>query len=150
MQPSAEISQRISRISAHLRPPALQMEESSSLRRSACRAKGGTPGFKVAILGAAGGVGQPLAMLMKMNPLFQFYIFMMLSMLQVLQQMSVIWTLELWQWEQILIKSHVIQFLRSLDKWFAFFVQKLAGKVRLRLFEGNGINVQSSEFGLEH
>lgn len=45
------------------------MEESSSLRRSACRAKGGAPGFKVAILGAAGGIGQPLAMLMKMNPL---------------------------------------------------------------------------------
>lgn len=35
----------------------------------ACRAKGGSPGFKVAILGAAGGIGQPLAMLMKMNPL---------------------------------------------------------------------------------
>lgn len=34
-----------------------------------CRAKGGNPGFKVAILGAAGGIGQPLALLMKMNPL---------------------------------------------------------------------------------
>jgi len=34
-----------------------------------CRAKGGSPGFKVAILGAAGGIGQPLSMLMKMNPL---------------------------------------------------------------------------------
>lgn len=34
-----------------------------------CRAKGGSPGFKVAILGAAGGIGQPLAMLMKTNPL---------------------------------------------------------------------------------
>lgn len=34
-----------------------------------CRAKGGSPGFKVAILGAAGGIGQPLALLMKMNPL---------------------------------------------------------------------------------
>ncbi|KAL0335001.1 UNVERIFIED_CONTAM: Malate dehydrogenase, glyoxysomal [Sesamum radiatum] len=33
------------------------------------QAKGGAPGFKVAILGAAGGIGQPLAMLMKMNPL---------------------------------------------------------------------------------
>ncbi|KAL2499532.1 putative malate dehydrogenase [Abeliophyllum distichum] len=32
-------------------------------------AKGGSLGFKVAILGAAGGIGQPLAMLMKMNPL---------------------------------------------------------------------------------
>jgi len=47
----------------------LKMEESSSLRRSDCRSKGGAPGFKVAILGAAGGIGQPLAMLMKMNPL---------------------------------------------------------------------------------
>lgn len=46
-----------------------KMEEKWWLRRSNCRAKGGAPGFKVAILGAAGGIGQPLAMLMKMNPL---------------------------------------------------------------------------------
>lgn len=39
------------------------------LRPVQCRAKGGAPGFKVAILGAAGGIGQPLALLMKMNPL---------------------------------------------------------------------------------
>lgn len=39
------------------------------LRRAECRAKGGAPGFKVAILGAAGGIGQSLALLMKMNPL---------------------------------------------------------------------------------
>lgn len=45
------------------------MEDTSSLKLAACRAKGGAPGFKVAILGAAGGIGQPLAMLMKMNPL---------------------------------------------------------------------------------
>jgi malate dehydrogenase len=46
------------------------MEEgASALRPAACRAKGGAPGFKVAILGAAGGIGQPLSMLMKMNPL---------------------------------------------------------------------------------
>lgn len=47
------------------------MEENSSseLRTMNCRAKGGSAGFKVAILGAAGGIGQPLAMLMKMNPL---------------------------------------------------------------------------------
>jgi malate dehydrogenase len=45
------------------------MEEDLMLRRSECRAKGGAPGFKVAILGAAGGIGQPLALLMKMNPL---------------------------------------------------------------------------------
>lgn len=41
------------------------MEGSSTLGR----AKGGAPGFKVTILGAAGGIAQPLAMLMKMNPL---------------------------------------------------------------------------------
>ncbi|CAL9071660.1 unnamed protein product [Musa acuminata var. zebrina] len=46
-----------------------QMQGSTSLRRADCRAKGGAPGFKVAILGAAGGIGQPLALLMKMNPL---------------------------------------------------------------------------------
>ncbi|XP_043713508.1 malate dehydrogenase, glyoxysomal-like [Telopea speciosissima] len=69
MQPSAEANQRIARISAHLRPSNLQMEASSILRRANCRAKGGAPGFKVAILGAAGGIGQPLALLMKMNPL---------------------------------------------------------------------------------
>lgn len=39
------------------------------LSQANCRAKGGSPGFKVAILGAAGGIGQPLAMLMKMNSL---------------------------------------------------------------------------------
>nr|GMD08785.1 malate dehydrogenase, glyoxysomal [Ipomoea batatas] len=47
----------------------IKMGESSMLERANCRAKGGAPGFKVAILGAAGGIGQPLAMLMKMNPL---------------------------------------------------------------------------------
>ncbi|XP_029123657.1 malate dehydrogenase, glyoxysomal isoform X6 [Elaeis guineensis] len=70
MQLSSEASQRFARISAHLHSPNLQkMEESSLLRRENCRAKGGAPGFKVAILGAAGGIGQPLAMLVKMNPL---------------------------------------------------------------------------------
>nr|AKQ06189.1 glyoxysomal malate dehydrogenase [Momordica charantia] len=69
MQPIPDVNQRIARISAHLHPPKPQMEESSSLRRANCRAKGGSPGFKVAILGAAGGIGQPLAMLMKINPL---------------------------------------------------------------------------------
>ncbi|KAF2296489.1 hypothetical protein GH714_040450 [Hevea brasiliensis] len=78
MESSAEATQRIARISAHLLPPNFQvlsfhlfsiMEGSSILRRADCRAKGGAPGFKVAILGAAGGIGQPLAMLMKMNPL---------------------------------------------------------------------------------
>ncbi|KAL6954311.1 malate dehydrogenase [Sarracenia purpurea var. burkii] len=45
------------------------MEERSGLKQANCRAKGGSSGFKVAILGAAGGIGQPLSMLMKMNPL---------------------------------------------------------------------------------
>lgn len=66
MQSSAE---RVARIAGHLHPPTSQMEEISLLRQSICRAKGGSSGFKVAILGAAGGIGQPLAMLMKMNPL---------------------------------------------------------------------------------
>nr|GMD02710.1 malate dehydrogenase, glyoxysomal [Ipomoea batatas] len=67
MQPST--AERIARLSAHISPSNLQMGESSMLERANCRAKGGAPGFKVAILGAAGGIGQPLAMLMKMNPL---------------------------------------------------------------------------------
>ncbi|TVU44793.1 hypothetical protein EJB05_04249 [Eragrostis curvula] len=71
MQPdTSSPSHRIARIAAHLNPPSPQMEEgASALRPAACRAKGGAPGFKVAILGAAGGIGQPLSMLMKMNPL---------------------------------------------------------------------------------
>lgn len=69
MEQSPKAFHRIARISAHINPisPNLQMEE--SLSRSDCRSKGGAPGFKVAVLGAAGGIGQPLAMLMKMNPL---------------------------------------------------------------------------------
>ncbi|KAG8049360.1 hypothetical protein GUJ93_ZPchr0009g2152 [Zizania palustris] len=63
-------ARRMGRIASHLRPPpASQMEEVSLLRGSNCRAKGAAPGFKVAILGASGGIGQPLALLMKMNPL---------------------------------------------------------------------------------
>lgn len=69
MDRGSEALHRISTISAHLNPTNHQMAESSSLNRSNCRSKGGAPGFKVAILGAAGGIGQPLAMLMKMNPL---------------------------------------------------------------------------------
>lgn len=64
-----EANQRIARIAAHLHPSNAKMEGGSVLERDNCRAKGGSPGFKVAILGAAGGIGQPLAMLMKMNPL---------------------------------------------------------------------------------
>ncbi|GMN34158.1 hypothetical protein TIFTF001_004546 [Ficus carica] len=68
---SSSASRRISTISSHLLPPNLQMEmeDVGGLRRGNCRAKGAAPGFKVAILGAAGGIGQPLAMLMKMKPL---------------------------------------------------------------------------------
>jgi malate dehydrogenase len=70
MQPDANApSHRLARVAAHLRP---QMEEGAvafALRPAVCRAKGGAPGFKVAILGAAGGIGQPLSLLMKMNPL---------------------------------------------------------------------------------
>ncbi|KAI4327289.1 hypothetical protein L6164_019768 [Bauhinia variegata] len=70
MQPTSNANQRIARISAHLHPSNLRMEgRCSSLMGANCRAKGGAPGFKVAILGAAGGIGQPLAMLIKMNPL---------------------------------------------------------------------------------
>ncbi|TQE12098.1 hypothetical protein C1H46_002301 [Malus baccata] len=47
----------------------MKVEDGSTLSRADCRAKGGPPGFKMAIVGAAGGIGQPLAMLMKMNPL---------------------------------------------------------------------------------
>ncbi|KAK9949253.1 hypothetical protein M0R45_004786 [Rubus argutus] len=69
MQPRPDVNQRIARISAHLDPQNHQMEDIGSLGRLNCRAKGGASGFKVAILGAAGGIGQPLALLMKMNPL---------------------------------------------------------------------------------
>ncbi|WCJ32064.1 malate dehydrogenase [Euphorbia peplus] len=60
-------NERIATLAAHLNPSNLHMEE--EVIPAICRAKGGSPGFKVAILGAAGGIGQPLAMLMKMNPL---------------------------------------------------------------------------------
>ncbi|XP_047315171.1 malate dehydrogenase, glyoxysomal-like [Impatiens glandulifera] len=71
-QQTSEINHRIARIAAHLHPPNLQMEENSSsslLRAGTCRAKGSAVGFKVAVLGAAGGIGQSLSLLMKMNPL---------------------------------------------------------------------------------
>ncbi|PNY14477.1 malate dehydrogenase glyoxysomal-like [Trifolium pratense] len=72
MEPNSYANQRIARISSHLNPPNLKMNEhgdGSSLTSFHCRAKGASPGFKVAILGAAGGIGQPLSMLMKINPL---------------------------------------------------------------------------------
>ena len=46
----------------------LQESGASSIRMDGCRAKGANPGFKVALLGASGGIGQPLALLLKMNP----------------------------------------------------------------------------------
>lgn len=67
-----DVNQRISRISAHLNPPPVHRQEMKGdvgLEQVKCRAKGGSAGFKVAILGASGGIGQPLSMLMKMNPL---------------------------------------------------------------------------------
>ncbi|XP_017237540.1 malate dehydrogenase 1, peroxisomal [Daucus carota subsp. sativus] len=66
-----DANQRISVISAHLNPPVhlQEMEGNLGLEQMKCRAKGGSAGFKVAILGASGGIGQPLSMLMKMNPL---------------------------------------------------------------------------------
>lgn len=70
MESSGDANRRIARISAHINPPTvIQMERSSALGLENCLAKGGSAGYKVAILGAAGGIGQPLAMLMKMHPL---------------------------------------------------------------------------------
>eukprot|EP00252_Welwitschia_mirabilis_P014273 TRINITY_DN313_c0_g1_i2.p1 TRINITY_DN313_c0_g1~~TRINITY_DN313_c0_g1_i2.p1 ORF type:complete len:353 (+),score=62.20 TRINITY_DN313_c0_g1_i2:352-1410(+) len=60
-------SARIARILSHLAgPKSLQPQV---VEREECRSKGGAGGFKVAILGAAGGIGQPLSVLLKMNPL---------------------------------------------------------------------------------
>ncbi|XP_066357711.1 malate dehydrogenase, glyoxysomal-like isoform X3 [Miscanthus floridulus] len=70
--PDASAARRMATLASHLRPhPAShpQVEDVPLLRGSNCRAKGAAPGFKVAILGAAGGIGQPLSLLMKMNPL---------------------------------------------------------------------------------
>ncbi|OIV94577.1 hypothetical protein TanjilG_25639 [Lupinus angustifolius] len=69
MEAHAGANQRIARISAHLNPSNFKEGGDVVLKREECRAKGGAPGFKVAILGAAGGIGQPLALLMKINPL---------------------------------------------------------------------------------
>ncbi|KAL4377479.1 hypothetical protein GQ457_02G008680 [Hibiscus cannabinus] len=67
---NSQVHQRIATIAAHLNPSNNSPTEGPlGLERGICRAKGGSAGFKVAILGAAGGIGQPLAMLMKMNPL---------------------------------------------------------------------------------
>ncbi|PAN22039.1 hypothetical protein GQ55_3G482000 [Panicum hallii var. hallii] len=72
-QQQGAAARRMATLASHLRPQHAsshrQMEEVPLLMGSNCRAKGAAPGFKVAILGAAGGIGQPLALLMKMNPL---------------------------------------------------------------------------------
>lgn len=69
MEANAQANRRIATIRNQLLPPNFQEGGDVHLKRVDCRAKGGSPGFKVAILGAAGGIGQPLALLMKMNPL---------------------------------------------------------------------------------
>ncbi|CAK8577900.1 unnamed protein product [Lathyrus sativus] len=69
MEAQAGANQRIARISAHLHPSNFQEGGDVAINKANCRAKGGAPGFKVAILGAAGGIGQPLSLLLKMNPL---------------------------------------------------------------------------------
>ncbi|CAI7853310.1 unnamed protein product [Closterium sp. NIES-53] len=58
---------RINRIASHICPPASTSD--GGLSMNATRAKGSSGGFKVAVLGAAGGIGQPLSLLLKMNPL---------------------------------------------------------------------------------
>ncbi|CAH8281905.1 unnamed protein product [Eruca vesicaria subsp. sativa] len=72
MEFRGDATQRIAMISAHLQPSftSSQMEEKNTVMgRENCRGKGGKAGFKVAVLGAAGGIGQTLSLLMKMNPL---------------------------------------------------------------------------------
>ncbi|KAK9868231.1 hypothetical protein WJX84_011521 [Apatococcus fuscideae] len=57
---------RISRLEAHLRP--VEQSQAQGVLRQAT-AMSSPSKAKVAVLGAGGGIGQPLAMLMKMNPL---------------------------------------------------------------------------------
>lgn len=61
---------RLASIGAHLHPiPSSREEGARCVSMDSCRAKGASPGFKVAVLGASGGIGQPLALLLKINPL---------------------------------------------------------------------------------
>ena len=46
----------------------VMQEGGTSMNMETCRGKGAASGFKVALLGASGGIGQPLALLLKMNP----------------------------------------------------------------------------------
>ncbi len=48
---------------------SIQGLQMGGVERELTRARGAAPGFKVAVLGAAGGIGQPLSLLLKMNPL---------------------------------------------------------------------------------
>eukprot|EP00270_Netrium_digitus_P015397 TRINITY_DN538_c0_g1_i2.p1 TRINITY_DN538_c0_g1~~TRINITY_DN538_c0_g1_i2.p1 ORF type:complete len:361 (-),score=77.00 TRINITY_DN538_c0_g1_i2:161-1243(-) len=68
----SSVSRRIGCLSAHLSYSENQsFKDASTLSISmeGTRAKGGGPGLKVAVLGAAGGIGQPLSLLLKMHPL---------------------------------------------------------------------------------
>eukprot|EP00246_Nothoceros_aenigmaticus_P012524 TRINITY_DN3929_c0_g1_i3.p1 TRINITY_DN3929_c0_g1~~TRINITY_DN3929_c0_g1_i3.p1 ORF type:complete len:351 (+),score=48.64 TRINITY_DN3929_c0_g1_i3:168-1220(+) len=60
------MADRVATIAAHLAP---RPNRTTPLRMENCRSKGAAPGFRVAILGAAGGIGQPLSLLLKTNPL---------------------------------------------------------------------------------
>ncbi|GLJ30442.1 hypothetical protein SUGI_0602600 [Cryptomeria japonica] len=62
-------SVRLARISSHLAGSHSNRIHENGVEREDCRAKGAAGGFKVALLGASGGIGQPLSLLMKMNPL---------------------------------------------------------------------------------
>lgn len=65
----ARAQARLARIASHMRAPQEQVLAMAGLEREPTRARGAAPGFKVAVLGAAGGIGQPLSLLMKMHPL---------------------------------------------------------------------------------
>eukprot|EP00245_Coleochaete_scutata_P009958 TRINITY_DN3407_c0_g1_i1.p1 TRINITY_DN3407_c0_g1~~TRINITY_DN3407_c0_g1_i1.p1 ORF type:complete len:355 (+),score=61.01 TRINITY_DN3407_c0_g1_i1:118-1182(+) len=58
---------RLGRIRAHLQADISQVD-SRLLVMESTRAKGASKGYKVAVLGAAGGIGQPLSLLLKMSP----------------------------------------------------------------------------------
>jgi malate dehydrogenase len=47
----------------------MQRSNMGGIEREPTRARGAAPGFKVAVLGAAGGIGQPLSLLLKIHPL---------------------------------------------------------------------------------
>lgn len=59
--------ERIARLAAHLNPQQQEQQVEAQLQAKAT-AVTGSAGKKVAVLGAAGGIGQPLALLLKLNP----------------------------------------------------------------------------------